>query len=643
MNTITKNHPSVREELIKQSFSNSLLSSVAVFINVIVIVIAFWSIANQTFLTVWALLIFIFIFIRNSMAKSFLSNPHTKQLDNAEYKYKSLTTILNILMSFGIIVIFPYNLPFYQAFLSMIVAGLSAGALMSLSYYKNLVISYLLVLILPFTFFIYIQNSQIHTLISILIILFLVMLILFSKRYHENILDLIISKLKIEKALKDKEESQEKLRYQAFYDKLTGLANRLTLHDRLEQQFSRLTRHNRYCAILFIDIDHFKTINDSLGHHIGDTLLQAFASRTSDVIRKEDTVARLGGDEFVILLADLDVSKDNAIEKAHQVASKLHNLMKKPILIKQNLLHISISIGINIVTPDDKDVNNVLKNADIAMYQAKDNGRNTTYFYNHDMGKEIQRKLELSNELREAIKLNQFELYYQPIVKIDTDSIVSAEALIRWNHPTKGLIFPDDFIPFAEESHLIIEMGDFVIEQACKQYKKCAGKLDDIAINISSKQFVQPDFVEKIIEATKRNGIHPSSLKLELTESVVVDNLDEVIEKMKLLKSYGFKMAMDDFGTGYSSLSYLKNLPFDFIKIDKSFVTDMIENKDDAILIKTILTISKQFNFAVIAEGVETKEHIEFLKDLKCDFYQGYVKSKPIPANKFKKLTEEDR
>jgi EAL domain-containing protein (putative c-di-GMP-specific phosphodiesterase class I) len=254
------------------------------------------------------------------------------------------------------------------------------------------------------------------------------------------------------------------------------------------------------------------------------------------------------------------------------------------------------------------------------------------------MSKYIHKQLLLNNELRKAIELNEFELYFQPIVEMRSENITSCEALIRWNHPQKGLIFPDYFIPFAEESDLIIQLGDWVINEACKKYKNFDSSLLDISVNISSKQFIQEDFVQKILEATKLHDISPSAIKLELTESVAVNNLPDTIKKMNILKSHGFKIAMDDFGTGYSSLSYLKNLPFDFIKIDRSFVKDMLENEDDASLIKTILTISKQLKFKVIAEGVETHEHISVLKALECDFYQGYVKSKPVPEEEFKKL-----
>ena len=433
-------------------------------------------------------------------------------------------------------------------------------------------------------------------------------------------------------------KSEEKIRHQASYDHLTGLANRLTFNQKLSKKVSKLSEQNNFAVVLFIDLDHFKTVNDSLGHHIGDKILKIFASRALSVLREDDTISRLGGDEFVILLNNLNRNEATARKISTKVADKLHKIMKKPIEIEGNSLHLTLSIGINIVSSEQKNIHDILKYADIAMYKAKDAGRNTTCFFEEEMSQDIDRKLTLNNELRHALKLNQFELYYQPIVETQSDKIVSCEALIRWNHPTKGVVFPDNFIPYAEESDLIIDIGDWVIDRACKQFKKCSGKIRDIAINISPRQFIQEDFIEKILQTTKSNEIHPSSLKLELTESVAINNLSATIKKMNLLKSHGFKIAMDDFGTGYSSLSYLKNLPFDYIKIDRSFIQDMLENEDDASLVKTILSISQQLNFSVIAEGVETQEHIEFLKEFDCDFYQGYVKSKPIPADKFKEL-----
>ncbi len=750
---LNKNDHLIKMELMRLVATNSFLSGIALFFNVIVISIAFWNITSQTFLLIWIFLIALALIMRAIVAKSFLNNPTKKPLLKVEKYFKTYTILALILLTAGLIIILPEDLPFHQAFLSMIVAGLSAGAVMSLSFFKSFIQKYLLIFILPFTYVIYIQGTQLHILIAISMLLFLVMLILFSRRYNTSIIEVITSKIVIEQTQKEKKvsennfstifkeapigvftydknliinqanqtfssllkaplekliglnmsklsdqsirpaldiviqgekgfyegsyhtkisnkdlwismqtvpmydiennikgglgivkditeriESEKKIRHQAFYDHLTGLANRLTLNERLERQLSRLSRHNRFGAILFIDLDNFKTINDSLGHHIGDTLLKTFATRAPSIIRKEDTVARLGGDEFVVLLSDLSSNELDAVKKAYKTAKKLHNLMKEPIVIEEHKLHITLSIGIVTIGSKQDNINDILKHADIAMYKAKQSGRNTTCIFEQKMSQKIQEQHKLGNELREAIQLNQLELYYQPIVETKTSKIISCEALIRWNHPTQGLIYPDEFIPYAEDSDFIINIGDWVIRRACMDYKKLSHHVDNIAINISSKQFTQEEFVDYILKITTEYDVKPSSFKLELTESVAVDNLSSTVEKMKLLKHYGFAIAMDDFGTGYSSLSYLKNLPFDFLKIDRSFIQHVLDNKDDASLVKTILTISKQFKFDVIAEGVETKAHVEFLKALDCEYYQGYYISKAVTLEEFKKL-----
>ncbi len=750
---IKNNSLNIKRELLAQASSSLRLSALGVFTNVFVLVFAFWNTSSNSFIFIWTASILLIFTIRLKNAKSFLDDIENSPIEKKEKEFKTLALITAVIISVGIVVLFPNDKPFYQAFLTMILAGLSAGAVMSLSAYKELTRNYLIILIIPYLFVIFDINSEIHILISLLILIFLTILISFSKNYHARILDLIISKLAVEKTQKELQHSQnnfstifqeatvgvftynrnlviqesnrafasilnapydkiinldmkqlpdqnirqcldsilsgergfyegkyhtkisneeiwismetvpmynsedniqgglaivtdlthrvkseEKIRHQASYDHLTGLANRLTFNQKLSKKVSKLSEQNSFAVVLFIDLDHFKTVNDSLGHHIGDKILKIFASRALSVLREDDTISRLGGDEFVILLNNLNRNEATARKISTKVADKLHKIMKKPIEIEGNSLHLTLSIGINIVSSEQKNIHDILKYADIAMYKAKDAGRNTTCFFEEEMSQDIDRKLTLNNELRHALKLNQFELYYQPIVETQSDKIVSCEALIRWNHPTKGVVFPDNFIPYAEESDLIIDIGDWVIDRACKQFKKCSGKIRDIAINISPRQFIQEDFIEKILQTTKSNEIHPSSLKLELTESVAINNLSATIKKMNLLKSHGFKIAMDDFGTGYSSLSYLKNLPFDYIKIDRSFIQDMLENEDDASLVKTILSISQQLNFSVIAEGVETQEHIEFLKEFDCDFYQGYVKSKPIPADKFKEL-----
>jgi diguanylate cyclase (GGDEF)-like protein/PAS domain S-box-containing protein len=750
---VTESKLELREELLHLASTNLFTSSLAVFANAIIITIVFWNIADKTFLSLWLLSLTSLLIFRNIQARLYLKNIQTNSIDFIEKNFKRKALLTSLIISIGMFIIFPVDKPFHQAFLAMIIAGLGAGTAMSLSIYKDLARNYLIILLLPFAFAMYKVGTEMHILMSMLIALFLMLLISFSKKHHERVTELIMSNMLVqesEKELKlsesyftsifkevpigvftydkdliiteannsisellntpvhtlinldiklandqsirpsldatlcgekgyyegayhtqisDKEvwikmqavpmydidnnikgglgiveditgriQADEKIRHQAFYDHLTGLANRLTLNDRLEQQLARLARHNRYGSILFIDLDHFKTINDSLGHHIGDILLKTFAQRASSIMRKEDTIARLGGDEFVILLSDLSDNKSHALEYSHNVAKKLHKLMKKPIEVEGHTLYITLSVGITLISQEEEDINVILKHADIAMYKAKQLGRNTTCFFEQEMSEKIESQLLLGSELREALKHNQFELYYQPIVETKSSNITSCEALIRWNHPTRGIIYPDDFIPYAEESGLIIAIGNWVIENTCIDYKKIEHKIQNVSINISSKQFNQDNFVKKILKTTKEYAVDPKALKLELTESVAIDNLIATTDKMNLLKSHGFTIAMDDFGTGYSSLSYLKNLPFDFLKIDRSFIQNVLDNEDDASLVKTILTISKQFNFEVIAEGVEEKAHVDFLKDLDCEYYQGYVMSKALPVNKFEKF-----
>ena len=747
------NNFQVKKELMLLAASNSFMSAAALFINIIIINIVFWEISSKLFLSSWLLCITLLLIYRSVISKQFLNDSSKLSLESVENRYKTVTILVGIIVGLGMVVVLPNDLAFHQAFLSMIVAGLSAGAVMSLSYYKNIIRNYLLILVLPFSLVIYFQNSQIHTFIAFLMVVFLIMLIMFSRRYNENIIEVIRSKLLIEKAKKElklsennfssifqeapigvftydneliiqeanqafasllktplekliyldmkelpdksihpslnltlsgkkgfyegnyhtkisnkeiwismqsvpmydieqnikgglgivkditqRVESEKKIRHQAFYDHLTGLANRLTLNDRLGQQLSHLNRHHHFGAILFIDIDHFKTINDSLGHHIGDALLKTFATRASSLVRQEDTVSRLGGDEFVILLSDLGSNKLIATKYTNKIAENFHQVMREPIEHENHLHHITISIGITLIGFDNSNINDILKHADIAMYRAKELGRDTTCFFEEEMSQKIKEQHLLENELRTALNENQFELYYQPIVESKTSKIISCEALIRWNHPTRGVIFPDDFIPYAESNDFIVPIGNWVINRVCQDYEKLNSHIQSIAINISPKQFTQDNFVDNILKTIKEHKIEPSIFKLELTESVAIDNLYATIEKMNLLKSHGFSLAMDDFGTGYSSLSYLKNLPFDFLKIDRSFIKNILENEDDASLVKTILTISKQFNFEIIAEGVETQAHVEFLKALNCEYYQGYVTSKPVSLLEFKKL-----
>lgn len=441
--------------------------------------------------------------------------------------------------------------------------------------------------------------------------------------------------------------AQEKMQHQAYFDTLTDIPNRLLLEDRIEQSLAQYRRHNTILAILFLDLDHFKSVNDSLGHHIGDILLIETAKRLVGVCREGDTVARLGGDEFVILLNELGDEPHIAATRAEGVAEKIHEILSRGVDIGlSEPISTSSSIGISLVSSGEHTAGDLLKFADTAMYQAKKEGRNTTRFYQEQMDQWIKKRLFMENGLRHAIKNNELELYYQPLVEVKSKNIIGAEALLRWNHPTMGLVMPDEMINLAEESGLIIPIGDWVLKEACSQFVVWQNEhgrgieLKRLAVNVSVIQFRQNDFVAKVMNVISQTQMNPFMLEIELTESVIIEKMEMVIEKIKQLKEIGIGVSMDDFGTGYSSLSSLKQLPISTLKIDRSFIRDIMSDGDDAALVETIVSMASIFKLDVIAEGVETMDQLKFLEYFKCRYFQGYVCSKPVIATEFEELLE---
>ncbi len=431
--------------------------------------------------------------------------------------------------------------------------------------------------------------------------------------------------------------ASDEIKNLAFYDPLTQLPNRRLLLERVKQALASSSHSHQRGALLFLDIDHFKVLNDTLGHNTGDALLKLIANRLQSCLREADTVARIGGDEFVILLENLGEDKIEAAAYTEMIANKILDLMAQPYKLDTYEHRNSVSIGATLFFNHEADVEDVLKQADIAMYQAKDAGRNTIRFFDVQMQEAVALRVSLERELRNAIDSGQFELYYQVQVNKHKKAL-GAEALIRWIHPERGTVSPVQFIPLAEDTGLILPIGQWVLETACAQLKSWQQKAEtrelSISVNVSAKQFNQPNFVELVQDTITRHGIDPAFLKLELTESMLLENIQQMIDKMIDLRKIGVRFELDDFGTGYSSLQYLKQLPLNQLKIDQSFIRDIAIDENDKILVRTIIAMAHSMDLGVIAEGVETEEQRQFLMDHGCDHFQGYLFGKPMPIDK---------
>lgn len=444
------------------------------------------------------------------------------------------------------------------------------------------------------------------------------------------------------KAMQAKLEVHENAIHQlAFYDPLTRLPNRRLLRDRLQLALRASARNQTYGAVMLIDLDDFKIINDTQGHDVGDDLLVEMAQRLKTCLRQADTVARLGGDEFVVMLVNLGPDAKQAAIQAEGVGEKILQAIVQPCMLGQQSHQSSASIGITLFSDQRATIDELLKRADLAMYQAKNNGRNTQRFFDPSIQAALESRLGLEIELRQALPQQQFELYYQ--VQVDSgQDVLGAEVLLRWCHPTRGMVGPVDFIPIAEESGLIVPIGEWVLRSACEQLKRWETDPQTepwtLSVNVSARQFRQADFVPTVRRLLEQTGINTRRLKLELTESLVLDDVDDTVLKMKLLNQRGIQFSMDDFGTGYSSLSQLNQLPISQLKIDRSFVCNMVSNRNDSVIVQTIIGMARNLNLNVIAEGVETEAQRALLEQFGCPVYQGYLAGRPVPLNDFVEL-----
>ena len=437
----------------------------------------------------------------------------------------------------------------------------------------------------------------------------------------------ITDRLAAESALREK---QTRLDYMAYHDTLTDLPNRLLLHDRLQHAMAVARRGGGRVALLFLDLDRFKNVNDTLGHDVGDSLLQEVARRLLVTVRQEDTVARLGGDEFVLVLEGVEEPEDVAV-----VAGKIEKALARPINAQGHELYITPSIGISVFPDDAEDIDTLMKNADTAMYQAKGEGRNTYCFYTRDMNERAYEQLLLENHLRQALKMEQLVVHYQPQFRLPDGGLVGVEALLRWQHPEHGMVSPAQFIPIAEESGLIVPIGEWVLRTACAQlaaWHDGGHRELRVAVNLSARQFRQPDLAGMVQRVLGETGLQPGALELEITESTVMEDMDNAVATMDTLHRLGVGIAIDDFGTGYSSLSHLKRFPLNTLKIDKGFVRDIPDDANDCAIATSIIALGHNMDLAVLAEGIETTAQQAFMVEHGCDQVQGFLFGRPGPA-----------
>lgn len=438
--------------------------------------------------------------------------------------------------------------------------------------------------------------------------------------------------------LTERRQAERRIEYLAYYDVLTQLPNRQMLMDRLQRALDGSAQRRCTNAVFFVDLDNFKSLNDTLGHAVGDQLLKQVAQRLGGCVSHHDTVARFGGDEYVVLLEGLSADMEQACAQARTVGERMLLTLGQPYQLDQYCHHCTASIGIVLFSDAGDDSGELLKRADMAMYEAKASGRNTLRLFNPGMQSALSARMALENDLRQALRQceDAFDLHYQP--QIDRrGQITGVEALVRWRHPTRGMVSPAEFIPLAEETGLVLALGAWVLKKACDQLAAWeaipATAHIEIAVNVSARQFHHPQFVAEVLELVAAAGINPRRLKLELTETSLLENVDDTVAKMNVLKTHGVTFALDDFGTGYSSLAYLRQLPLDMLKIDRSFVLDLLTNQNDAVIARTIIALGRSLGLRVLAEGVETVAQRDFLFEHGCDAYQGYLCAQALPAD----------
>ncbi len=616
----------VKSEQIKIALAATPLSLSSTVFTSIGLASLLWPAIDHSVILTWLGATNLVTLIRLLVYFRFKKIKHHRMIDYGWYQYVILTSAASgLTWGLGCYYLYADHSLVHQVFLVFVIAGLCAAAITSLSSVIEAACVFVVLTVLPLTIQFAAAYNDHSISFPMLATIFVIMVLISAKRINQTIVESLETR-------HQRELAEQTIRHQAHYDELTDLPNRRLMLSNLRREMARADRHKLYGAIFFIDLDRFKLINDSLGHSIGDKLLVKVAQVIERRLRKGDSVARMGGDEFVVLLPEIDADQDIAARQATSIADQIRKLFENPFLIDSHDLHITISVGIALF-PLAVSAEDLLKYADVAMYRAKNDGRDNVRLFSTEMQEAVNQQRVIEKGLRQALVNDEFELYLQS-QHDSNDQVIGAETLLRWNHPDQGVVAPGMFIAVAEQTGLIVPIGEWVLRSACELMSKLDDKLT-LAVNVSPRQFSNLRFIEQLKQIILETNADPSRLKLEITEGLAMANIEHSIDSMNQLKQLGISFSIDDFGTGYSSLSYLNSLPIDELKIDQSFVRDISSASDNAIIVDTIIAMAQKLNLTIVAEGVETKAELDYLKARECQHYQGFYFSKPLPYTAF--------
>jgi diguanylate cyclase (GGDEF)-like protein len=587
-----------------------------------------WQVIGHDTIVTWFIITNLLSLLRLYLFRLFQRTQHEHLIDRVWAERAVITSIASgATWGAGGYFLFAEISPAHQVFLAFVITGICAGAMTTLSAINTAARGFVILAILPIVFKFNVFGDEFGLAMTIMAILFVTMILVSSQRLNQTIRESL--ELRYQREL-----AEQTIRRQAQYDDLTDLPNRRLFLTTLRQEMAKADRHQRYGAVFFIDLDRFKSVNDSLGHAVGDELLIAVARKIATRLRKEDTVARLGGDEFVVLLPEVGEDAEGAGSHATMIADQIRGLFVNPFLIQGHEIHLTISVGIALF-PGKVGAEDLLKFADVAMYRAKSEGRDGVRLFSDEMQQAVNQHRVIEKGLRQALAGDEFELYFQG--QYDAGGrLVGAETLLRWNHPEQGVTGPDGFIDVAEQTGLIVAIGDWALNSACEHLVLLGNELN-LAVNVSPRQFVDPAFVDNLKRMLRESGADPNRLTLEITESLAMANIRHSIDSMNELKTLGIRFSVDDFGTGYSSLSYLHQLPIDELKIDKSFVRNISASPENEVIVGTIVAMAKQLNLQIVAEGIESGEEFDYLRQRQCDYFQGYHFARPLPFDRFRR------